>query len=81
MPTKKLTKHQELVYLKARGGQCPCCKGGNLDVLSHDSDDDWYTQNVICHDCLAEWTELYQLKGVLDSQVSFPDDRKDQSDG
>ena len=80
MPTKQLTKKQERAYLKARGGMCPCCKSGNITVLSHDSDDDWYTQNVMCQDCLAEWTELYGLKGILDLQVSFPDERKDQSD-
>ena len=78
MPTKNLTRTQERAYLKTRGLKCPCCRSENLEPLSNDSDDDWHTQNVMCHDCLAEWTDLYTMKGILDLQVSFPDERKDQ---
>ena len=43
---------------------CPFCESNDLDCGRMEADSEIARQNVICNNCLAEWTDEYSLRGV-----------------
>lgn len=40
---------------------CPFCKSDNISGGHIDAANTYATRNVICLDCKAEWTEMFEL--------------------
>ena len=58
------TDKQVEEYLNSGEGKCPLCKSDDIEssLLEVDGSTAW--QDVFCHDCRAEWTDIYELKGI-----------------
>jgi hypothetical protein len=51
-------------YLKSNGVKCPYCDSGDLHTGDHEFNDGGGYENVMCHNCLKEWTDIYTLTDV-----------------
>ena len=56
-------------FVKQSGGRCPNCRGGQIEGKGFDYDGGAVWQKVICSDCQAEWTEVYDLARYQDLTV------------
>ena len=60
-----LTKNAKAEYVKRGGTRCLFCGGQGIEGELVDVDAGTATQRVSCADCGGEWTDCYELKGVL----------------
>ena len=57
-----LTAQQKLDYMTAGGNKCPFCGSKNIEGKGEtESDADWHTNEIECHDCGGEWNDVYTL--------------------
>lgn len=56
-------------YLEKRGLACPCCGSWDIEGGSLDFEAGEIVQEVSCHECSAQWTDIYKLAAVADSQT------------
>lgn len=48
-------------YIEDGGVRCMCCGSEDLGGDSFDIEAGYVTQLIHCHDCLAEWRDIYKL--------------------
>lgn len=53
-------------YVAKCGGICPVCGSDQVEGGSIAIDGPCASQGVVCNDCNAEWTDVYQLSGYSD---------------
>jgi hypothetical protein len=59
-----LTDTQVIRYLNGHSGDCPFCGSSNLDGDSLEMNINQVTQDVVCINCSASWTDTYQLISI-----------------
>ncbi len=54
-------------YLEQRGLACPFCGSWDIEGGSMDFDSGEIAQRISCHECSEQWTDVYKLAAVADS--------------
>ena len=54
-------------YLEQRGLVCPFCASWDIEGGSMDFDAGEIAQIISCHKCSEQWTDVYKLAAVADS--------------
>jgi transposase-like protein len=54
-------------YLEQRGLACPFCNSWDIEGGSMDFDAGEIAQRISCHECNEQWTDVYKLAAVADS--------------
>jgi len=54
-------------YLEQRGLACPFCGTWDIEGGSMDFDAGEIAQRISCHQCSEQWTDVYKLAAVADS--------------
>lgn len=52
-------------YLKKEGVRCPMCQSDNIEGGQMNIECNVATQEVKCHNCGEEWTDLYTLTNIV----------------
>lgn len=55
----------EEAYVACKGTHCPSCGSDDLLGAEVTIDCGEATQDIICNECGAEWTDVYKLTGYL----------------
>ena len=64
------TQEQVNRYVNGGGGTCPFCGSQQFDGEESVIEDDGYaSQAVTCVKCDKQWTDVYQLVGVVENEV------------
>ena len=61
---KKLTDEQKRDYIDNFGTRCPYCDSEEIEGGSWDLGVGQFWQNIVCHTCKKEWTDIYTLTAV-----------------
>lgn len=59
-----LTLQQRNKYLSEGGSHCPYCDCTDISSGAFEADATVGWQNVVCHNCKAEWQDIWELTGV-----------------
>ncbi len=66
----ELTPRQVEIYVAGGGSRCPFC--GDEGFIRTDDSETWSEGKIyvefICNECGKEWTDIYGLIGIADSQ-------------
>jgi formate dehydrogenase maturation protein FdhE len=54
-------------YLEQRGLACPFCGSWDIEGDSMDFEAGEIAQRISCHECNEQWTDVYKLAAVADS--------------
>ncbi len=54
-------------YLERRGLVCPFCDSWDIEGGSMDFEAGEIVQRISCHECNEQWTDIYKLVAVADS--------------
>ncbi|MGA8224834.1 MAG: hypothetical protein WB780_24540 [Candidatus Acidiferrales bacterium] len=54
-------------YLAQGGFACPFCDSRDIEGGSMDFDAGEIAQRISCHECSEQWTDVYKLVAVADS--------------
>ena len=63
-----MTPEQKQYYLEHYGVRCPFCHDEEISGGQWESDAGTCWQNVHCHQCGQEWTDIYNLVDVEEIQ-------------
>ena len=60
----KLTAQEKKAYIKGGANKCPSCRSDEIEggFVEVDSGHCW--QPVFCHECGAEWNDIYKLSDI-----------------
>lgn len=72
--TKKKKPLSQKAYVKASGCICPACRKSNVSADHPEIDGSVVWVNVSCQDCDAQWTDVYELTGYSNLEVSDEDE-------
>lgn len=74
--SQKMTPQQRRDYLASGGGQCPFCKGGDIESDENPQMDGASgAADAHCNDCGECWIDVVSLTDVLNADAStVPDD-------
>lgn len=61
--TKRKTNEE---YVAVGGNECPYCGGTDLYGDSFDMERSTVSQKIFCHDCEAEWADVYTLTSYVE---------------
>ena len=56
-------------YAKNHYGQCPACHSHNVTAETLEADGNSAGSTVICEDCGATWTDIWELTGYIDLEL------------
>ena len=69
-----LTEKQKKDYLASHGAFCPYCGTNDMRGGQHNADDNWMSNAITCHNCNAEWEDIYNPSIVNDIWLNYEAD-------
>ena len=61
-----LTEEARQQYVQDGGVHCPYCGSADIEGSSLEVDGGSTIQKIYCLDCDREWTDVYQLTGIIE---------------
>jgi transcription elongation factor Elf1 len=62
---RTLTYSEKQEYIESAGTKCPFCKSEHLNCSRIEVDAGGASQDIICENCGASWSDLYTLTEII----------------